>query len=175
MAMNSATRTVRITDPDAPDLQMTLEVPSQWSSPDLPEDLPPEVRAVLTDGGELTQGFATNVVVVTQALPAGTDLGRWQRGALDQQLSSLPDVQILEDRQTDAAEPTWYRARVTTGEGPATLLVREWSRIVAGRGMTLTLTTVPPVDAAHGELLDAVAASWRTTQQSVPPTPEENE
>lgn len=172
--MSSPTRTVQITDPGAPDLHVSLEVPQHWSAPGLPDDLPPEVLEVLTDGGTLTQGFTTNVVVVSQELPPEADLTGWQRRALDQQLSTLPDVQIFDDRQVDGPEPTWYRARVATGEGPATLLVREWSRIVAGRGLTLTLTTVPPVDAAHGELLDAIAASWTTTQQTAPQTPEEN-
>lgn len=171
--MSFPTSTVQIPDPGAPSLRMTLEVPESWSSPDLPDELPAEVLVVLDDGRELTPGFATNAIVVAQDLPEGITLEHWQRQTLSQQLSSLPDVQVFEDRPVDAPTRTWYRARVATGEGPATLLVREWARIVDGRGLTLTLTTVPPVDAAHGELLDAVAASWLTELHTGTTTAEE--
>lgn len=173
--MSPTTRTVRITDPGAPSLRIALEVPEDWAAPDLPDTLPAEVLCVLSDGGALTAGFSTNVVVLAQELPEGLALDDWQRQALAQQLSTLPDVQVFDDRVTEAPTPTWYRARVATGEGPATLLVREWSRIVGGRGLTLTLTTVPPVDAAHGDLLDAIAGSWTTQlDEDAPATGEED-
>jgi hypothetical protein len=162
--MNTPTRAVRITDPASSALSLTLRLPDGWTELTGEEALPDEVIAVFSDAGVLATGFTSTAVVISQQVPDGLTIGDWQARTRAQQLATLPDLHIFEDRQlADAPSPTWYRARTVTGQGPATLLVREWSRILAGRGLTLTLTTVPMADAEHADLFDEIAASWTTT------------
>lgn len=153
---------IQVTDPSAPGLVMSLEIPDTWTDASSDDELPTEVLAAFTDDRSLTAGFTTNVLLISQELPAA-DLESWQLRSRREQLASLPDLQILDDRVVSGSPlPTWYRSRVMTGSGPSTQLVREWSRVVADRALTLTITTVPTVDAEHAELLDAIADSWTT-------------
>lgn len=146
---------------------MSLTLPESWVA--VTEDLREEVLAVFSDDRTLSPAIATNAVVIGQELPPDFDLRTWQSEARARQLASLPDLQVLEDRALDGEGlPTWYRSSVMTDQGGTTVLTRQWSRLVDQRGLTLTLTTVPMVDALHADLLDDIAESWTLEEEIAP-------
>lgn len=157
--MTSDTRVVTVQDPDATLAPMTLELPAGWS--EVPD--PGPVLAAYSDDRSLDPGIASNIVLSAVALAGDTDLETWQSAVRQDQLATLPDLQLLEDRRLDAEDGTaqWYASSVMTDPGGATVLVRRWSRTESGVGLTLTLTTLPTADARHAETLDALADSWR--------------
>lgn len=143
---------------------MSLTFPASWV--EVTEDLREEVLAVFSDDRTLSPAVATNAVVIGQELPPDFELRTWQSEARARQLASLPDLQVLEDRALDGESlPTWYRSSVMTDQGGTTVLTRQWSRLVDQRGLTLTLTTLPMVDALHADLLDAIAESWTLEEE----------
>lgn len=163
--MSTATRTEVIETAALPGRRLSIDIPEDWESIPRDESMPESVLAVFGDARSLTPGFTTNVLLIAQSLDNDIDLASWQRRSLTHQRATLADLQVLEDRAVETDEgPAWYRSRLMTGDGPATHLVREWSRIVDGTAMTLTITTVPLVDGEHGALLDAIAASWRVEE-----------
>ncbi len=138
---------------------MSLTLPASWV--EVTEEMRAEALAVFSDDRTLSPAIATNAVVLSQELPADFDLRTWQSEARARQLASLPDLQVLEDRALERDRtPTWYRSSVMTDQGGTTVLTRQWSRLVNHRGLTLTLTTLPMIDAVHGDLLDSIAGSW---------------
>lgn len=157
--MTPDTRVVTVQDPDAALPPMSLELPSQWSA--IPA--PGPTLAAFSDGRSLHPGIASNVVLTAVPLAEGADLESWQGAVRQEQLSTLPDLQLLEDRRLDAERGAaqWYAASVMTDPNGATVLVRRWSLVTSGLGLTLTLTTLPIADARHAETFDAIAGSWR--------------
>lgn len=146
---------------------MTVDVPASW----VPTPPSNAVISGFMDEGELSPAYRTNIVVTAAGLPADADLEAWQATLREQQRATLPDLQILDDRRLPLPDPdagagagagteTWYHSSVMTDQNGATVLTRRWSRIVPGLGITLTLTTLPLLDAEHGVLFDAIAASW---------------
>lgn len=156
--MTSDPRTVTVQDPEGRAPRMSLTLPGTWG--EVPDAGP--VLAAYSDGRALSPSIATNVVLTAMTVPEGQDLEDWQGAVRAAQMSTLPDLQVLDDRRLDAADGStqWYTASVMTDQSGVSVLTRRWSRVVGERGLTLTLTTVPMVDAQHAELLDAVAASW---------------
>jgi len=156
--MTSHPRTVTVQDPEGYAPRMSLTLPGTWG--EVPDAGP--VLAAYSDGRALSPAIATNVVLTAMTVPVGQDLEDWQGAVRAAQMSTLPDLQVLDDRRLDAADGStqWYTASVMTDQSGVSVLTRRWSRVVGERGLTLTLTTVPMVDAQHAELLDAVAASW---------------
>lgn len=165
--MTQTTRTVTIGVPDGPVPSMALDLPAGWSEAPSPD----AALAVFSDGRSLHPGIETNAVLTAVQLPEGTRLGGWQTLTRDTQLAALPDLQVLDDRVLDEGEESeqWYTASVMTDEHGVTVLTRRWSRLLPGLGLTLTLTTLPLVDAEHADALDALAASWTVAA----PRPEE--
>lgn len=181
-------RSVRIPGPPPMRLEVP-DSWNELSPPQTPDDLgaPGSVLAVLGDCRTLSSAVETNAVVVSTSLPAGSSLQSWQDEVRARQLSAIADVQVLDDRlvlpddprfarpaaaaiggpdetrggSPDAPGPAWYRMLAATDASGSTILLRHWARMLAGAGVTLTITTVPTVDAAHGALLDAIASSWR--------------
>ncbi|HEX7353154.1 hypothetical protein [Brachybacterium sp.] len=165
--MTQTTRTATIGVPDGPIRSMALDLPAGWSEVPSPD----AVLAAFSDGRSLNPGIETNAVLTAVQLPEGTRLRGWQTLIRDTQLAALPDLQVLDDRALDEGDESeqWYTATVMTDEHGVTILTRRWSRLLPGLGVTLTLTTLPLVDAEHGKALDALAASWAVTA----PSPEE--
>lgn len=157
--MTTATRTVTVQDPESTVPPMALDLPAGWVEV---ADAGP-VLGAFSDARSLDPGIASNATLTAVPLAAGTDLEAWQSVVREEQLSTLPDLQVIEDRRLDTDDGTaqWHGSSVMTDPNGATLLVRRWSRVVPGIGLTLTLTTLPTVDARHGELFDGLAASWR--------------
>lgn len=157
--MTDSARTVTVQDSEGYAPRMTLDLPDAWSEV---ADAGP-VLAAYSDGRSLSPAIASNVVLTALTLTDGQELATWQGAVREVQMSTLPDLQVLDDRPvvgTDGSEQ-WYTSSVMTDQNGATVLTRRWNRIVAERGITLTLTTVPMVDAQHADLFDAIAASWR--------------
>lgn len=139
---------------------MQLDLPLTWRP--LPDAPGPGVLTAFGDDRSLSPAVETNIVLTTTPPLEDPSLARWQQAIRAEQLAALPDAQVIEDRLDTDARATWYRALLMTDPSGSTLLVRHWSRVVAGAGVTLSLTTAPGVDAEHAPLLDAIAGSWRT-------------
>lgn len=140
---------------------MTVDVPTDWV-PTPPTDA--VISGFLDDGG-ISTAYRSNIVFTASALPADAELEAWQVTLRRQQLASLPDLHILDDRrlQESAEDPSgdqWYFCSTMTDRSGATVLTRRWNRMLPELGLTLTLTTLPLLDAEHGEMFDAIAASW---------------
>lgn len=162
--MTSRTRTVAPSSESSPAPSMTLEIPASWQS--VPDAAGAAALAVYSDGRELSPGIASNAVLISQELPEHFDLAIWQREARARQLASLPDLQILDDRPCLlGGGEAWYRASVMTDKIGATLMTRQWNRMHGHQGLSLTITTLPMVDAQHADLFDAIAESWTITAQ----------
>lgn len=160
-------RTETLARPEERVPAMTVDVPASW----VPTPPSNAVISGFMDEGELSPAYRTNIVVTAAGLPEDADLEAWQATLRDQQRATLPDLQILDDRRlpvpdqdagadAGAGAETWYHSSAMTDQNGATVLTRRWSRIVPGLGITLTLTTLPLLDAEHGVLFDAIAASW---------------
>lgn len=157
--MTTSAHLARVEDPTGLTPPMTLHVPENWQAPD--ELIQPGLLAVFTDGRSLSPAGETNIVLISQQLPEDFDLHTWQVEARARQLASLPDLQVLDDRAIDAGGvERWYRASVMTDASGSTVLTRQWSQLLGNQGVTLTLTTLPTIDAMHAELFDDIAASW---------------
>ena len=145
-------------DPDAAVPSSTLDLPETWRT--VPD--PGPALAAFTDGRTLSPAVETNLVLTATALQDGATLASWQDTVTAQRLAALPDLQVLDER--DAQAPDGGRLRcssaVMTDPHGVTLLTRRWCWVVGAAGLTLTLTTLPLVDVEHGDLLDAIAASW---------------
>lgn len=155
--MPSTTQRIALGPPAAADAS-TLELPEQWRA--LP--VPDSALAAFSDGRSLSRAIETNLVVTATTLPEDATLRSWQSSVRADRLAALPDLQILDERARTAADgcELWHSSSVMTDAQQVTVLVRRWSRITGGLGLTLTLTTLPLVDAAHGERLDRIAESW---------------
>lgn len=163
-------RTEVLPRPDSLVPPMAVDVPATW----VPTPATDAVLAGFMDDGTLSPAYGTNIVLTGAALPEGIGLEDWQITVRDRQLSALPDLQVLDDRRLpalggDTSAEQWYHCSVMTDRHGATVLTRRWNRLVPGLGLTLTLTTLPLLDAEHGDLFDAIAASWTITE----PTTEE--
>lgn len=162
--MTSQTRTVTASPENSLAPEMTLEIPVSWQA--VPDAAGAAALAVYSDGRELSPGIASNAVLVAQELPDHFDLAIWQREARARQLASLPDLQILDDRPCLLGESeAWYRASAMTDRSGATLMTRQWNRMHGNQGVSLTITTLPMVDAQHAALFDAIAESWTVADQ----------
>lgn len=164
-------RTEVLPRPDSRVPSMTVDVPVAWA----PTAATDAVLAGFMDDGSLSPAYGTNIVVTGTALPEGIGLEGWQITARDRQLAALPDLQVLDDRRIpapegDASAEQWYHCSAMTDQHGATVLTRRWNRLVPGLGLTLTLTTLPLLDAEHAALFDAIASSWTITE----PTTEES-
>ncbi|WP_114853641.1 DcrB-related protein [Brachybacterium sp. YJGR34] len=157
--MSSDIRTATVPVGNGSSTVMALDLPASWSA--IPE--PGPVLAAFSDGRALSPGIATTAVITADPLPEGTALEPWQQAVRTAQLTSLPDLQVLDDRRLDAVDGSaqWYCASVMTDQNGVTVLTRRFCRTVPGLGLTLTLTTLPLVDAQHADRLDAIAESWR--------------
>jgi len=158
-AMTDSPRTVTVQDSEGYAPRMTLEIPGAWSEV---SDAGP-VLAAYSDDRSLSPAIASNVVLSALTLTEDLDLATWQGAVREVQMSTLPDLQVIDDRPVVGPDGTeqWYTSSVMTDQNGATVLTRRWNRVVRDRGITLTLTTVPMVDAQHADLFDAIAASWR--------------
>jgi len=172
--MTSTTTTFRtevLPRPDSLVPPMTVDVPVTWA----PIPATDALLAGFMDDGSLSPAYGTNIVVTGTALPESIGLEDWQVTARDRQLAVLPDLQVLDDRRLPAADgdtsaEQWYHSSVMTDQHGATVLTRRWNRLVPGLGLTLTLTTLPLIEAEHGALFDTIAGSWTITE----PTTEES-
>lgn len=140
---------------------MLVDVPDTW----VPTPPTNSVISGFMDEGDLSPAYRSNIVVTGTELPAEIGLEAWQTTVRDRQLAALPDLQVLEDRRLPAREEDshseqWYHCSTMTDQNGATVLTRRWNRLVPGLGITLTLTTLPLLDAEHSALFDAIAASW---------------
>lgn len=170
--MSTTSRTVTAHDAEGAVPRMTLQIPETWTEV---SDAGP-VLGAWSDDRSLSPGIATNVVLTALELPEDVDLLEWQRGTRAIQLSSLPDLQVLDDRQLDDGHGTeqWYASSVMTDQHGVTVLTRRWSRRAPGFGLTLTVTTLPLVDAEHSDVLDAIAESWTVEADSENGAPDDH-
>ncbi|MFC0674024.1 hypothetical protein [Brachybacterium hainanense] len=157
-----------------------LELPETWRrlppgpGPALPATA---MSAAFGDDATLAPAFESTLLVAVTRLPAGTELSSWQSARLEEQRMSLPHLQVLEhgllpEASAEAAEhATWQQTLLAIDHSPTTYLVRQRSRIVDGIGVSVTLTTTPEVDAAHGAVLDRILASWRIVRAPEEPSP----
>lgn len=149
---------------------MTLDVPETWRA--VPD--PGPALAGFTDSRALSPAVETNLVLTASALPEGATLTSWQEAVTAQRIAALPDLQVLDERDTRTAEGDVlrYSSGVMTDPHGVTLLSRRWSRVAGAAGLTLTLTTLPLVDVEHAALLDAIAASWTLVAAPAKETPD---
>ncbi|MFE5776920.1 hypothetical protein [Brachybacterium sp. NPDC056505] len=146
-----------------------LSLPSTWqrtaSFRDQELERPDsQILATFVEDRTLDPAVRSSAVLARVRSLGSADLATWQDAVLARRLDTLPDLQVLEGRAARAdGDPrgTWYTALLMTDPSAVTLLVRSWSRIVDGQGVTLTLTTLPTVDSAYSEMLDSIALSWR--------------
>lgn len=158
--MTPNVHTAVITSPDTALPDMELDLPEGWSA----VESPGPVIAAFSDGRFLDRGIDSNVVLTATHLPPGSDLEGWQSAVRVSQLEQLPDFQILDDRRLEGpdGDEVWYLASVLTDPHGTTLLGHHLGRITPhGMAATLTITTLPIVDAAHAQTFDAIARSWR--------------
>lgn len=153
---------------DAP--ASALELPETWSA----GSDPGPALAVFSDSRTLSPAIETNLVLTAAALTEGTTVASWQAEVRAERLATLPDLQILDERATTAADgdALWYSSSVMTDPQGVTVLTRRWSRVTEGTGLTLTLTTLPLIDLQHAETLDAIAASWTLEAAAAKETPD---
>lgn len=168
--MATTTRPVPAARPDRPGTATTLELPETWSA----VDAPAPALAAFSDGRSLSPAIETNIVLTAADPGAGGTLTAWQAAVREERLASLPDLQILEERSVLGAggEEQWHTSAVLTDPQGVTLLVRTWSLVREGTGLTLSLTTLPLVDAEHGAELDRIAATWTPAQPAPERTPD---
>lgn len=168
--MATTLRPVPAARPDRPGTATTLELPATWSA----VDAPAPALAAFSDGRSLSPAIETNIVLTAaDPVPGGT-LASWQAAVREERLATLPDLQILEERSVPGAGggELWHTSSVLTDPQGVTLLVRSWSLVHEGTGLTLTLTTLPLVDAEHGAELDRIAATWAPGPPSRERTPD---
>lgn len=148
----------------------TLDIPETWQA--VPD--PGPALAAFSDSRTLSPAVETNLVLTATALPQGATLASWQEEVTAQRLATLPDLQVLEERDTRTSEGEVLRCSnaVMTDPQGVTLLSRRWSRVAGAAGLTLTLTTLPLVDVEHADLFDAIAASWTLDAAPAEETPD---
>lgn len=137
--------------------EQSLELPSTWE----PVALPSPPSGALTGfraAADAHPAFRDNAVLTAGRDP-GISLAAWQDRSRREQLETLPDLQILDDRLLRDGI-TWYRAALRTDAGAMTVLSRQWARRLATEDVVLTLTTLPVFDAQHAGMFDAIAQSW---------------
>lgn len=139
----------------SPTISVSVELPPTWARSR--DRFPRDVLAVFTDERSLDPAFETSVILTCSPAEA---LDTWQEDVRATRLATLPDVQILDDRELDEAPGIWYSALMTTDATQSTILVRAWATVADELGLTLTLTTLPHIDAAHARILDAIAPTW---------------
>ncbi|CAM3093870.1 hypothetical protein [Stackebrandtia soli] len=113
----------------------TLPLPSGWECIEDPQYGVPVIAVEPVD----TVGFRANVVVTSEALPPGCDLGVWQANVDELLPQELPHYSLIDREFIDGGDRRFFRRLAHyVGDDTGSVTMEQWAVIASGTGFTLT-------------------------------------